>query len=251
MQQSAIAHLQLIAPGVGSVQQAQAHPAARHFNIRALHAVNQQRVAHKAAAARFAIFRRAEVIQPFILNNHREVIDAIVVRDRQVLADLVFHQPHARQTVVNLFSHPVRRVGLIPQRRRALADRQHRRPVGVRRHHARRAANQRARHLQTADGHRHVLRQAVAVDKLDVVSVPDADRRPHIAAIDPPDGGAGAGGKRPVGTLQRQKQRLAATRFQQRRNRQRRLLAGGMGLQRRGASAQRYAGSLNKLTPTE
>ena len=29
------------------------------------------------------------------------------------------------------------------------------------------------------------------------------------------------------------------------------LLAGGMGLQRRGASAQRYAGSLNKLTPTE
>jgi hypothetical protein len=54
-----------------------------------------------------------------------------------------------------------------------------------------------------------------------------------------------------VRTLQRQKQRLTATGFQQRRNRQRRLLAGGMGLQRRGASAQRYAGSLNKLTPTE
>ena len=251
MQQSAIAHLQLIAPGVGGVQQAQAHPAARHFDIGALHAVNQQRIANEAAAPRFAIFRRAEVIQPLVLNNHREVINAVVVRDWQVLADLIFHQPHAGQAVVYLLRHPVRRVGLIPQGGSALADRQHRRPVGVRRHHTRRAADQRARHLQTADGHRDILSQTVAVDKLDVVPAPDADRRPHVAAIDPPDGGASAWRKRPVRTLQRQKQRLTATRFQQRRNRQRKLLAGGMGFQRRGASAQRYAGSLNKLTPTE
>jgi hypothetical protein len=34
-----------------------------HFNIRALRAIHQQRIADKATAARLAVFRRAEVIQ--------------------------------------------------------------------------------------------------------------------------------------------------------------------------------------------
>lgn len=76
-------------------------------------------------------------------------------------------------------------VGLIPQGRRALADWQYRRPVGVSGHHARGAADQRTGDLQTTDGHRHVFRQAVAVDQLDIVAVPDANGWPHIATVNP------------------------------------------------------------------
>ena len=201
MQQPTIAHLQLVAPGVRRIQQTQAHPAARHFNKRPLHAVHQQRIANEAAAAGFAIFRRTEVIQALVLNNHREIIHTVVVRDRQILANLIFYQPHPGKTVINLFRHMVWRVGLIPQRRRALADRQHRSPVGVGGHHTRRAANQRTGNLQTAYRHRDVFRQAVAVDQLHIVAVPDADGWPHVAAVNPPHRCAGARRKRPVRTL--------------------------------------------------
>ncbi len=57
------AHLQQIAARVRGVQQTQANPAARDFDIRTLRAVDQQRVANKATAARLAVFRCAKVIQ--------------------------------------------------------------------------------------------------------------------------------------------------------------------------------------------
>ena len=147
MQWAAIAHLQLIATRVRGVEQAQAHPAAGHFHVRALRAVNQQGIADKATAARLAVLRRAEVIQTFVLNNDREIIHAVVVRDRQRFTDLIFHQPHAGQTVIDLLRRTVRGIGVIPQGCRALANRQDGRPVGVGGHHSRRAANQRARNL--------------------------------------------------------------------------------------------------------
>lgn len=66
VQRTAIAHLQLIAARVRRVEQAQAHPATGHFDIRALRAVNQQRIANEATAPRFAVFRRTEIIQTFV-----------------------------------------------------------------------------------------------------------------------------------------------------------------------------------------
>ena len=124
-----------------------------------------------------------------------------MIGDRQILTDIIFHQPHAGQAVIDLFCHMVWGVGLIPQGRRALADWQYRRPVGVSGHHARGAADQRTGDLQTTDGHRHVFRQAVAVDQLDIVAVPDANGWPHIATVNPPHRGAGTGRKRPVRAL--------------------------------------------------
>ena len=131
MQRTAIAHLQLIAARVGRVEQAQAHPAARNFDIRALRAVDQQRITDEATAARLAVFRRAEVIQTFVLDDNREVIHAVVIRDRQRFADFIFHQPHAGQAVIDLLRRAVRGVGVIPQGCRALANRQNGRPVGA------------------------------------------------------------------------------------------------------------------------
>ena len=131
MQRTAIAHLQLIAARVRRVEQTQAHPAARDLDVRALRAVDQQRIADKATAARLAVFRRTEIIQTLVLDDNREVIHAVVVRDRQGFADLIFHQPHSGQAIINLLRRAVRRVGVIPQGGRALANRQHRRPVGA------------------------------------------------------------------------------------------------------------------------
>ena len=67
MYQPAIAHLQLIAAGVRGVQQTQAHPAARHFDIRTLYAVYQQRIADTFYALKLipkAIQVREAVIVP-------------------------------------------------------------------------------------------------------------------------------------------------------------------------------------------
>ena len=147
MERAAIAHLQLITTGVRGIKQTQTHPTAGNFDIRALRTVYQQRIANKATAPRLAVLRRAKVIQALVLNNDREIIHAVVVRDRQRLADLIFHQPHPGQTVIDLLRRAVRRVGVIPQRCRALADRQDGCPVGVGRHHARRATDQRAWNL--------------------------------------------------------------------------------------------------------
>ena len=58
-----VAELQGIAARVGGVEQAQTHPAARHLDIRILHAVDQQRIADEAALRRRIILRRAEVIE--------------------------------------------------------------------------------------------------------------------------------------------------------------------------------------------
>ena len=131
MQRTAIAHLQLIAARVRRIEQAQAHPAARNFDIRALRAVDQQRITDEATAARLAVFRRAEVIQTFVLDDNREVIHAVVIRDRQRFADFIFHKPHAGQAVIDLLRRAVRGVGVIPQGGRTLANGQHGRPVGA------------------------------------------------------------------------------------------------------------------------
>lgn len=48
VQQSTVAHLQLVAAGVRGVQQAQTHPAARNLHVRALYAIHQQRIADEA-----------------------------------------------------------------------------------------------------------------------------------------------------------------------------------------------------------
>ncbi len=251
MQRTAIAHLQLIAARVRRVEQAQAHPATGHFDIRALRAVNQQRIANEATAPRFAVFRRTEIIQTFVLDDNREVIHAVVVRDRQGFADFIFHQPHAGQAVIDLLRRAVRGVGVIPQGCRALANRQNGRPVGAGRHHARRAANQRARDLQAADGHGDIFRGTVTVDELYVIAIPHAYGRPKVTSVNAPDRRTRPLGKGPVAALQRQEKRLAATGFNEWRNRQRLLLPGGAGCQRHRTRTKGDPRSLNKLTPTE
>ena len=187
MQRATVAHLQLVTPGVRGIQQAQAHPAAGYLDIRTLHPVDQQRITDKTTAAGFAVLRHAKVIQSLVLNNDREVVDAVMIRDRQRFTHLIFDQPHPGQAVVNLLSGTVRRIGVIPQRGGVLTDGQHGCPVCVWRHHASRTAHQRTRNLQTGDSHRDIFRQTVTVDKLNVIPFPDADRRSEVTPVNAPD----------------------------------------------------------------
>ena len=187
---------QVEVPGIGGIDQAQADDALRHRHACPDRAVDHRRVAeeavHEVGVARpvDGLAGRGEAL---VLEDEDEIVDAGGRREAAVRVVAVVDDEHAGEAGVDARCGLAVEVGVVPERRRRLVDRQARMPFRPGRDRQVRAAVERAGNEQAVpvDGDRHI--RAVDYARGHLGSAAHADDGPEIRAIEAERGRGNAG----------------------------------------------------------
>ena len=120
---STIAQPEVIHARRGAVEQAKAHDIGRDVEVRAERAVHEQLVADRADEPARARRELAIIREAHILDDDRDVVDAVVARERERRFDRVVEDEQAGETHRDVFLGFAMRMRVVPERRGRLVDR--------------------------------------------------------------------------------------------------------------------------------
>jgi hypothetical protein len=119
-----VGEAEVVDTGVGRIHHPEPHEGRGGFDVRVVRAVHQDRVAEDARGAGEGrrMGERAVVVEALVLDDQRDVVDAVGVRQLDVACRVV-HDEHAGGAPVDVIGGRTVKVGMKPERRSRLVDR--------------------------------------------------------------------------------------------------------------------------------
>ena len=115
---------EVVAAGVAGVEQPQPHPLGGHVEVGIVGAVDEDLVAEHADVGKEAVgvVELVVAVEAAVLDDHRDVVDAVVVGQVEVGSGGVVEDEHPGEAAVDVLGGLAVGVRVVPQRRRRLVD---------------------------------------------------------------------------------------------------------------------------------
>nr|WP_256862840.1 hypothetical protein [Microbispora sp. GKU 823] len=187
MEAALVGEDQVVHPGVGTVEHAEAHPLGGDGQVGVVGAVDEDVVAQNAEGALQRVAVEGAVGRELlVLQDQREVVDAVVAG--QVEIEVLVEDEHPGQAPVDVLSRGAVGMRVIPGGGGGLVDRPVRRPDGARLDGLVRTAVHPGRQAHAVPVHGADLGEPVVYGHLDLVAAAGAQGRAEEASVEAPGG---------------------------------------------------------------